>query len=125
HCHSRLMEIAEQSEDEYNEHLHRGIGLFLLARERSTLPEPEGELCAEGLFCRAAAELTLAQAQRPREARPCWYLYQVWSRLGQSPPALCRLREAESAAPFTSLTPPEQQGLHLASERHLAESDRR
>src|SRR5438094_577459 len=27
HCHSQLMEIAEEQEDDYAEHLHRGIGL--------------------------------------------------------------------------------------------------
>src|SRR5262245_47926835 len=30
HCHSRLMEIAETEAESYDEHLHRGIGLFLL-----------------------------------------------------------------------------------------------
>ena len=31
------MEIAEAGEDEYGEHLHRGIGLSLLARQRAAL----------------------------------------------------------------------------------------
>src|SRR5207248_6046552 len=96
HCHSRLMAIAEQSEDVYNEHLHRGIGLFLLARSRAALADVDEELSAEGLFFKAAAELTLAHLERPEEARPCWYLYEIWSRLGQRQPALCRLRQAET-----------------------------
>src|SRR5437879_8645419 len=29
HCHSQLMEIAESEDDAYNEHLNRGIGLYL------------------------------------------------------------------------------------------------
>src|SRR5262245_40778389 len=33
HCHSRLMEIAEAGNKDYEEHLHRGIGLYLLARQ--------------------------------------------------------------------------------------------
>ena len=65
HCHSRLMEIAEAEEDDYAAHLHRGIGLFLLARERTALAVPEGELPAEGLLCKAAGELNMARALWP------------------------------------------------------------
>jgi tetratricopeptide (TPR) repeat protein len=123
HCHSRLTEIAEATEDTYSEHLHRGIGLFLLARVRATLPDPEGELPVETLLCRAAAELTLARQEHPEEARPCWYLYEVWSQLGQRHPALHRLREANAAAPFSYLTPAEERGLHLAYQRYQAEQE--
>ena len=121
HCHGRLMEIAEESDDRYNEHLHRGIGLFLLAR-RGALEE---DFPAEGLLCKAAAELTLAHLQRPEEARPCWYLYEVWSRLGQRQPALRRLREAEAAAPFSCLSPSEHCALLLAYERYQTELQRK
>jgi tetratricopeptide (TPR) repeat protein len=114
HCHSRLMEISEEDADEYGEHLHRGIGLFLLAQERVALPDPEGKLPTEGLLCKAAGELTLARLKRPDEARPCWYLYEVWSRLPMRQPALQCLHAAEAAAPFTYLTPTEQRGLQLA-----------
>ena len=69
---------------------------------------------AEGLLCKAAAELTLANLERPDEARPCWYLYLAWSQLGQRQLALCRLLQADSAAPFTYLTPAEQRNLRLA-----------
>ncbi len=114
HCHSRLMEIAEACADEYGQHLHRGIGLFLLARERAQLPDPEGTLPTEGLLCKAAGELTLARLERPDEARPCWYLYEVWSRLPLRQPALTCLRAAEAAAPFSELTRAEQRDLQLA-----------
>lgn len=125
HCHSRLMEIAEETKDAYDEHLHRGIGLFLLARKRETLPDAEEGLPAESLLCKAAAELTLAWLQRPDEARPTWYLYEVWSRLGQRQPALCRLREAEETAPFSFLTPTERCSLHLAYQRYQAQVRRK
>jgi tetratricopeptide (TPR) repeat protein len=114
HCHSRLMEIAEADEDDYAEHLHRGIGLYHLARERAALPDSEGELSAEGMLCKAAAELMLARERRPVEARPCWYLHEVWTRLGRQQPAARWLRAAESAAPFSYLTAAERRGLHLA-----------
>ena len=114
HCHSRLTQIAEAEEEKYDEHLNRGIGLYLLARERAALPDPDGELSVEGLLCRAAGELTLARLERPDEARPSWYLYKVWSRLAQRRPALRSLREASDRAPFSYLTPAEQRGLQLA-----------
>jgi hypothetical protein len=122
HCHSRLMELAEAAEDGYGEHLHRGIGLFLLARDQEARPDPDQRLCPESLLCRAAAELTLARAERPDEAQPCWYLYEVWSCLSQSRAALRCLREADEAAPFSYLTPTEQGRLALACRRRDAQA---
>jgi hypothetical protein len=115
HCHGMLLEIAEIENDQYASHFHRGVGLYLLALERSKLPDPAGQLPVEGLLCRAAAELAVARAERPDEARPCWYLHQVWSALGQQGPATRWLERASAAAPFTSLTPAEQRGLQLAA----------
>jgi tetratricopeptide (TPR) repeat protein len=115
HCHSRLMEIAEDEGDEYAEHLHRGIGLYLLGCERAGLPDPEeGDLSVESVLCKAAGELTMAHLARRDEARPCWYLYAVWSRLDQRQPALRHLREADATAPFSYLTPAENRDLELA-----------
>lgn len=114
HCHSRLMEIAEAEADVYEEHLHRGIGLYWLAWQRAQLGEEEAGLDVESLLCRAAGELALAQMRRPEEARPCWYLHEVWSMLAQSQPASRWLVAAQSSAPFTYLTPVEKRGLQLA-----------
>ncbi len=116
HCHSRLMEIAEANQDAYAEHLHRGIGLYLLARESAAFAEAEAVMPSESLYCKAAGELTLALDERPEEARPNWYLHEVWSRLAQRRPARRCLHEAENAAPFSYLTPFEQRGLQLASQ---------
>jgi len=115
HCHSRLMEIAESQGDAYAEHLSRGIGLLLLAGEAAASPETEKELPSEGLYCKAAGELTLALDERPGEARPSWYLHLVWSRLGQLAPARRCLREAVALDPFSYLTPVERRRLHLAN----------
>jgi hypothetical protein len=114
HTHSRLTEVALAEEDEYAEHLNRGIGLSLLARRRAGLPEPDGELSCESLLCKAAGELAVARRLRPREARPCWYLYRVWARLGQRQPARRWLNAAGEHAPFSALTPSERRGLELA-----------
>jgi tetratricopeptide (TPR) repeat protein len=121
-CHSRLVDLAERGHDDYAAHLNRGIGLSLLARERAVLQDPEGELPAETLLCQSAAELTLAHVQRPEEARPCWYLYEVWKQLGQHQPALSRLRQAEAAAPFSFLTPAEARCLELVFQHYRAET---
>jgi tetratricopeptide (TPR) repeat protein len=118
HCHSRLVEIAEDQEDDYAAHLHRGIGLYLLAGQRAGLDDPDDELPVEGLLCRSASELALARMLRPHEARPYWYLYTVWSRLGQKDSARACLREAAAAAAFTDLTPAEQRSLMLACQAH-------
>ena len=117
-CHSRLMQMAEAMDDGYEEHLHRGIGLYLLSRQRN-LPGSDPECpCSESLLCKAAAELTLAARAHPDEARPHFYLHAVWSRLSQSQPAIKSLRAAEEAAPFSYLTPAEHRQLQLASRDH-------
>jgi tetratricopeptide (TPR) repeat protein len=115
--HSRIMEIAQGYEDHYGEHLNRGIGLYLLACRRAELPDEDGPLTVEGLLCKAAAELTLARLDRPNEARPYWYLHEVWEQLSQQQPALRCLRQAARTAPFSYLTPAESRKLHLACRR--------
>jgi tetratricopeptide (TPR) repeat protein len=123
-CHSRLMDIAEAEDDTYAVHLHRGIGLYLLARERSQLDDPAGPLPMEGLLCRAADALSAARSSRPEQAQPCWYLYQVWSALGQRQPALHWLRRAGAAAAFAPMTAAEQRGLQLALRQQEMNSPR-
>jgi hypothetical protein len=124
HCHSRLMEIAEGEEDDYGEHLHRGIGLYLLACQSEAL-EADGGLSVEGTLFKAIAELTLARLARPEGARPCWYLYAAWSRLAQQQPAARWLRRAEAAAPLSDLTPTELRQLQLACRRSRDEGRRK
>lgn len=113
-CHRRLMELAEATHDDYSEHLHRGIGLYFLARQRAKLASDSKELPTQALFCKAAAELTLAQREQPSAARPRWYLYEVWSELGQWHIAAKALAAADQMAPFSYLAPAEQNSLHLA-----------
>jgi tetratricopeptide (TPR) repeat protein len=125
HCQTRLMEIAEADGDDYAMHLHRGIGVYYIACQRAGLEQVEAAICTEALFCQAAGELALARLERPQEARPCWYLYEVWSRLDQRKPALRNLREADAAAPFSYLTPGEKNGLYLACMGLVQESAER
>ena len=108
------MEIAESQADDYAEHLHRGIGMFLLTDAQPDLVERKEAVSTEELLCRSAGELAMAHMSRRDEAQPCWYLHEVWSRLGQRQSALHWLRLAESSAPFSYLTPREKLSLQLA-----------
>jgi tetratricopeptide (TPR) repeat protein len=123
--HTRLMEIAQSRRDEYNEHLHRGIGLYLLAGKRAELGDGPSLRVAEELLCKAAAELTLARLAAPGRGRPCWYLHQVWARLAQRQPALRWLRAAEGAGPLSDLTPAETRDLELAARAARLEGRKR
>jgi tetratricopeptide (TPR) repeat protein len=114
HCHTRLMEIAEGMGDEYAAHLNRGIGLYHLARQHHELKDNTSAATAEGLLCKAAAELTLAREQLPNAARPCWYLHEVWSRLAQRQPAQRWLHETEARVSLADLTPMEKRNLRAA-----------
>jgi tetratricopeptide (TPR) repeat protein len=121
HAFSRLMEIALDDGNDYEEHLYRGIGLYLLACRSAELADPDGDLTAGGLSAggllwKAALELKLAQQLQPGQARPCWYLYSVWWAMGKQQPAQRWLRRALDNASFSTLTPAEQRGLHLAGQ---------
>ncbi len=119
-CHSRLMDIAARTEDDYGRHLHRGIALYWLARQRAELTGADhDELPCEGLYCQSASELVQARRARPEEARPSWYLHEVWSQLGQRQPATRWLRIAAEYAPLSYLTPAEQRRLHFARRQQI------
>jgi tetratricopeptide (TPR) repeat protein len=118
HCHSRLVEIAESHNDAYEEHLNRGIGLWLLSRAPGALAEG---LSQASLLYRAAAELQAARAEQPDEARPHYYLYLAWKDLGQHTPALRSLEAADRHALVSRMTPKERRELQTCCVR---EADR-
>lgn len=118
--HSKLAKLAEQEEDSYGAHLNRGIGLYQLALQKAAL-ENSDKKDVEALLCRAAGELTQARLSRPEEARPNWYLHEVWTHMAQHQPAAKALRAAEATASFSYLTPAEHRLLSLA----LREADKR
>jgi tetratricopeptide (TPR) repeat protein len=114
HCHGRLLELGEALDDRYLVHLHRGIGLCLLAQQHAALDDPEGELSTEALLCKAAAELANARLLRPSEARPCWYLHVAWRELAQPRQATRWLERAGERATCCYLSPAEQRALQFA-----------
>ncbi len=114
HCHGRLMALAEESQDDFELQLQRGLGFYWLAQARSQLGDPQGDMPVEALLCRAAGCLSAAHGLRPEDARAPLYLHEIWRRLGQQQQAQRWLREARAAAPFAALTPQEERTLHLA-----------
>jgi uncharacterized protein HemY len=114
HCHTRLMEIAQDRDDAYGEHLHRGIGMVLLARQLDasvgTAVEPGFR---ERLLCKASTELTKASRLRRDEPRPHCYLAEVWTKLDQPRPAERARCKAKELAALLPLPPAEQRGLRL------------
>jgi hypothetical protein len=117
HSHSRLVEISEEQENAYEEHLNRGIGLYLLACKRATETDPDGEYSAESLLIKAAEELREARSTQPEESRPSFYLYQIWSQLGQHSAARRSLAAAEAHTLLSRLTPLERRQLQIAGLR--------
>jgi tetratricopeptide (TPR) repeat protein len=124
HCHTRLVEIGEVLDADYLVHLHRGIGMLLLAAQRSALDDIDGALPREALLCKAAAELARARVLRPSQARACWYLHLAWRQLAQHGPARRWLIEARRLAPISDLNPAEQRDLILACHERLESSFR-
>ena len=114
HCHTQLVRIGEELDDGYLAHLHRGIGMLLLARQRTQIDEPSAELSTESLLCKATAELTRAHSLRPHAVRPCWYLHVAWRQLAQHGVARRWLAEAQRHPVLADLTPAESRDLHLA-----------
>ncbi len=116
HCHTRLMEIGQQREDYYTEHLHRGIGMLLLVRQldgNKGVDEIEPGF-RERLLCKAAGELTKARKIRGDEPRPLCYLAEAWTKLNQPRSAAKALQLARERSTFLPLAAAEQRSLALA-----------
>ncbi len=118
HTHGRLLEIAESANDSYEEHFHRGIGLFYLAFQPVATGTPL-ENQPETLLCKAALQLNQAVRLKPQMPRPRLYLYKIWHKLGQTQPALQALHEAETLQWEGEMTPWERSSLwSLLSEKN-------
>lgn len=114
HSHTRLKEIAQARDDLYGEHLHRGIGMVLLARKLEMIREEPEPGFRERILCKAAQELTQAAKRRPDEPRPHWYLVEVWNKLDQSRSAEKSLKTAKAKSALLPLPPAEQRALSRA-----------
>lgn len=106
HCHTRLMEIAQEADDRFAELFHRGVGLAILTRQESDDPETREEI-----LCKAITTLVEAKNLRPSDPRVCVYLAEAHERAGNR-----RAADAARAAARNKLTP---QGLTSNELRQL------
>lgn len=113
HAETKLVDIAIEQGDVYSQRLHRCIGLFMLAERAAKGDDVDDEFVEKTLFL-AIAELNEAAKESPDEARPHWYLFEAWSRLGQRLPADTHLRRARKLSFAGDLTPAEAHALAQA-----------
>ncbi len=106
HSHTRLMEIARDTGDEYGEALHRGVGLLRLADQSA-----DDGLRQELLF-KAAKDLRRASELRPGDAKANGYLAEVYDRTGTRRAADVARRAARGSLPG-SLTAAEHRRIEL------------
>jgi Tfp pilus assembly protein PilF len=111
HCHTRLMEIAQQSGDRYGELLHRGIGLTKISREAESA-EPSAP--QEEILCTAIQALREAARMKPHDARVHLYLAEAYDRAGNRAAAATARTAARNNALPGDLTPTE--ALQLAGD---------
>jgi predicted Zn-dependent protease len=104
HCHTRLMEIAQQRNDAYAEALHRGIGLTLMVRQWEAEPVGEDRTLGEQTLTNAAAALREATRLRPTEPKGYLYLSEVLGRLGQPSAARATAKRGVALLPDATLT---------------------
>jgi tetratricopeptide (TPR) repeat protein len=96
HAHTRLMEIAQQNEDRFAEHLHRGIGLLLLVEQWEGEPDPPDAATREPTLCKAVEALKEARSEAPHDPRGQLYLGIALEKLGQPSAAQAALRGLNS-----------------------------
>ncbi|HEY2784770.1 MAG TPA: tetratricopeptide repeat protein [Fimbriiglobus sp.] len=107
HCHTRLMQIAESSDDPFGEHLHRGIAMILLVQQWDADPVRRDEQAAEATLGKAVKALKEAQADRPTDPRVHLYLSDAYRRFGVASAERAARSSARNAAPF-DLSPDER-----------------
>ena len=81
-CHTRLMALAEDRGDDFGEHLHRGIGLYLLVRRWDADSARRDEVAAEQTLSQALDALAAAARLRPGDAAVAEHRALILDRLG-------------------------------------------
>jgi tetratricopeptide (TPR) repeat protein len=83
HAHTKLMEIAAEADDDFHEHLHRGIALLLIVSQAADSSAVGGEALNEQTLHKAAIALKMAIRVKPGDPRPLLYLLDVQMRMNQ------------------------------------------
>ena len=116
HCHTRLMEIAQQKNDAFGESLHRGIGLVLMVRQWDTETNLIDRKMTEQTLANAATALRESTRTRPNDPRGFVYLSEVYARLGQPSAARATAKRGAALLPDAALTDDETTRLTHAAE---------
>jgi len=101
-AHTRLMEMAQSRDDSFDELFHRGVGLFLLAREQDRLADRDPEF-GEEMLCKAMKAMVEAKELHPSDARVHAYLAEIYESQGNP-----RAAEAERGAVRSGFLPAPQ-----------------
>ena len=107
-CHTRLMQIAQEQDDEFAEPFHRGAGLLLVMEGWGR--ENRDANLGERTLSQALNNLRDAVEKQPNNPRANLMLGEVLSRLGQHAAARSAFLKANSAPP-ESLTAAERRKL--------------
>lgn len=111
HVHTRLMELAGQSDDAFGEQLHRGIGLILLVEQWGESGEGADAAATERTLVQAIQALKRAEAEKPGDARVWLFLAEAYSALDQPSAARNAIRKAYRCQPEWTLNPHERERL--------------
>ena len=108
HCHTRLMEIASNTNDDFHENLHRGIGLLLLVKRWDGDAERHDAATSEQTLSKALIALRTARDDRPTDPRVNLYLAEVYKRLQQPDAEKAARLAAQNGLPDPSVTADER-----------------
>ncbi|MCI0702927.1 MAG: hypothetical protein L0241_17765 [Planctomycetia bacterium] len=97
HCHTKLMEIAQSTSDEFGELFHRGVGLLLLVKEPASEKDRDEAFCEE-MLCKAIRALLEAKEIKPHDPRVRLYLAEAHDRANNR-----RAADAERTATRTGV----------------------
>lgn len=98
HAHTRLMELAARTGDDFAEELNRGIGLLLLVRKWKQNDDVKDAASEEQTLMKSLKALRAAAELRPESCRVWYYQGVVYRLLGQRGPADEAYRRAELAS---------------------------
>ena len=93
-CHTRLMQIAQERGNEFEESFHRGAGLLLMVEGWN--PKVQDANLTERTLSQALTNLRDAAEKNPNDARTQLLLGDLLSRMGQHGAAKSAYRKANS-----------------------------
>ena len=111
HVHTRLMELAGQTDDTFGEQLHRGIGLVLLVTQWRESAEPADAVLVERTLVQAMKSLKNADAEKSDDARVWFYLAEARYGLGEVASARIAIRKVFRSQPEWALNEHEREQL--------------